>query len=483
MYLSLVLFTPLFSALLLLAIRPANPRTLPRLANLLLGLPLLLIAPLATRLMPGQGPQWGVSHLGIKSLGARFHLGVDGFSFLLLLVSVALTLLAGLSATASIQQRTREFYRYLLVLQWGFIGAFLSLDLFLFCFFAVAVAVTLYFLIGIWGGEQREESATKFLVLQVLSLTGLLSASLILATQHFHKTNAFSFDLEILQQTPLYGSWQTWTFLGFCLAFALQAPLFPFHSWTLEIQQDSAAPVSVVLAGVMTKLGIYGLLRFALPMTPQAVRSGRLSILMVVCAATGIFYGGIMALRQREWKKLLSFSCLSAQSWALLGVLALTPQSLTGAMLGQVQHAFSIALLFLLAGLLAERRAGNLQINAYRGLFRVMPRFTVCLALAVFSLIGIPGFASFAALVAELSGVAAHSTGWAIWAGASLAIAALAPLLLFQRTAFGATTEANLGIPDLTSRELALVVPLLAAVLWFGLFPQPLFNLLSPPVK
>ena len=345
--LSVILFTPLVGALVLLLVSKRQENAIRWVANIFAGLGFLVSLPLWFRYQPGGAPWQFVERAEwIPSIGASYFLGVDGFSVLLLLLTTLMGVIAILSSWTAITERVKEYYIFLLVLQTGMIGAFVSLDFLLFFLFWEVMLVPMYFLIAIWGGGRRLYSAIKFflytLVGSVVMLLGILAL-------YFHygslPGNVPTFDITVFQQLTLPYNLQKWVFLAFFLGFAVKVPMFPFHTWLPDAHTDAPTAGSVILAAVLLKMGTYGFIRFSLPILPDATRA--FVPMMFWLSTIGIVYGALVALAQTDWKRLVAYSSVSHMAMIMLGMFALTPVGLTGSIVQQLNHGMSTGAFFL----------------------------------------------------------------------------------------------------------------------------------------
>jgi NADH-quinone oxidoreductase subunit M len=484
--LSVILFTPAVGAMVLLFI-PRAAQSLHRLVGNLFGvlgfavcLPLIRYFPVG---YPGftfhESAEW------IPSIGARYSLGLDGISFLLVLLTAFLGMIAILSSWSALETRTKEYYLLLLLLQTGMLGVFLSLDFFLFYVFWEAMLVPIYFLIAVWGSERRLYAAIKFFL---YSLAGSLLLLLGILTLHYNAykaSGAQTFYIPTLlvaaQQFP--DSLKAWIFWGFFFAFASKVPLFPFHTWMPDAHTEAPTAVSVVLAGVILKTGTYGFLRFSLPLLP-ADPGARAKIIhiLVFLSIVGIIYGAVICLMQKDMKRLIAYSSLSQLGFCVLGIFTLTPTGLSGSVLQQINHGISIAALFLLFGALYGRRHVRL-LSEYGGLATPMPNFAGVFLIVTLSALGMPLLNGFIGEVAILQGAFAVNKTWAAWTVLGMVLAAAFWLWLYQRTMLGPVThEANKTLWDLNFREYVIVLPLLALIFWIGIYPSSFFDYINAPI-
>jgi NADH-quinone oxidoreductase subunit M len=476
-----ILFTPLVGAILMLFI-PSNRPDLHRwMGNLFGFLGLAVSLPLIWRFNSGmnaprfQFETWNYSW--IPSVGAHFSLGIDGLSYLLVMLTTVLGPLAILSSWSAIKKREKEYYILLLLLQTGMLGVFMSLDFVLFYVFWEVMLVPMYFLIGVWGSERRLYAAIKFFLYTLAGSVLMLLA--ILAIYYYRGT----FDIrEILIHpfTAQYGWLQKWLFWGFFFAFAIKVPMFPFHTWLPDAHTEAPTAGSVILAGVLLKMGTYGFLRFSVPMFPDATVKYRWII--IILSLIGIVYGALVCMMQKDMKKLIAYSSVSHMGFCTLGIFALTPLGLSGSIIQQLNHGISTGALFLIVGVLYERRHTRL-ISEFGGLSTPMPNFAVVYLIVTLSSLGMPLLNGFIGEFTILRGVFEVSWKWAAWGVLGVILGAAYLLWLYQRVMFGnVTNPANENLPDLNAREYATLLPLVALAFWIGIYPKPLFDILDKPV-
>ncbi|HTA59735.1 MAG TPA: NADH-quinone oxidoreductase subunit M [Candidatus Baltobacteraceae bacterium] len=489
-FLSVILFTPLAGALLLLFV-PRESQVLHRLLGNLFGvLGFLVSLPLMIHFPTGSGDYaFKETADWIPSIGAKYSLGADGISMLLVILTTLLGMIAITSSWSVIQQRTKEYYILLLLLQTGILGVFLSLDLFLFYIFWEVMLVPMYFLIGVWGSERRLYAAIKFFL---YTLAGSVIMLLAILALYFNYTKTLpqgaigTFNIPTLlaaaQQYP--DGLKIWLFWGFFFAFAVKVPMFPFHTWLPDAHTEAPNAVSVILAGVLLKTGTYGFLRFSLPLLPaDAALRAKIIHIVITLSLIGIIYGAVVCLMQKDIKRLIAYSSVSQLGFCTLGIFALSPQGLAGSVLQQVNHGISIGALFLIVGVLEERRHTRL-ISEFGGLATPMPNFAAIYLIVSLSSLGMPLLNGFIGEFTILQGVFVVSKAWAAWAALGIVLAAAYLLSLYQRTMFGPVThEVNKSLPDLNLREYAVLLPLVAIAFWIGIYPKPFFAYIEKPVQ
>lgn len=481
--LSLILLTPLAGMLFLLLI-PASRRNAIRLfANLVTLAGFAVSVPLWFRYDHGTAGFQFVERIAwIPSIGAEYFIGIDGISLLLLLLTTLTGFLASLCSWNAVEERTKEYYAMLLLLQSAMIGVFVSLDFFLFYLFWELVLIPMYFIIAIWGGERRLYAAIKFFLYTVTGSVLMLLAGLTLYFYHHQQTGIYTFDVAQLMHTALPDAVASWVFWGLFLGFAVKVPMFPFHTWLPDAHVEAPTAGSVILAGVMLKMGTYGFLRFSLPLLPKTSSDPWIMQVMAVLSIIAIIYGALVSLMQKDWKKLIAYSSVSHLGFCTLGIFMLNANGIAGSVIQQVNHGISTGMLFLLIGVIYERRHTR-EIAEYGGLASVMPNYAIVFAIAIFSSAGLPLLNGFIGEFTILAGTFQVNAYWAAAAASGIVLGAAYLLWLYQRTMLGeVTNEANRKLPDLSLREWIVFLPLIAAAFWIGIYPKPFFDILEAPV-
>jgi NADH-quinone oxidoreductase subunit M len=479
--LSIVLFTPLVGLLVLLFIPSSNTRAIKLWANIVAFIGFLVSVPLATNFDPHKDMQFQESAQWIRALGANYHLGIDGMSMLLVLLTTSVGFLAILSSWNAITDRLKEYYAFFLLLQTGMLGVFMSLDFLLFFVFWETVLVPMYFIIAIWGGQRRQYAAIKFMIYTSIGSVLMLLGILTLYYQHWTQTGTPSFEISDLMRTDMPGTLGIWVFWAFFVGFAVKVPMFPFHTWLPDAHTEAPTAGSVVLASVLLKMGTYGFLRFSLPLLPKASIDPRIINAMGILSLIAIVYGALACMMQKDWKKLVAYSSVSHLGFCTLGIFALNPKGISGSIIQQINHGISTGMLFLIVGIVYERRHTR-DIKEYGGLFKVMPVFTIVFLLAALSSMGMPPLNGFIGEITILGGAYQMSLNWAFWAAVGIALGAAYLLWLFQRTMLGEVAEKNAGLKDLSLREIVVFAPLIIWAFWIGLSPQGYFRVLDRPV-
>jgi NADH-quinone oxidoreductase subunit M len=406
----------------------------------------------------------------IPAFGISYAVGVDGISLFLLVLTGFLTPIALLSSWESVHTKTRAFCIIILLLESAMMGVFVSLDLFLFYIFWDAMLIPMYFLIGIWGYDRRVYAAVKFILYTLAGSVLMLLAILGLAALHSTVTGRYSFDLLALNTLEISPYLQFWFFLAFALAFAIKVPLFPFHTWLPDAHVEAPTAGSVILAGVLLKMGTYGLVRFAFPLFPLAAVF--FAPYLASLAVVGIIYGALVAMVQPDLKKLVAYSSVSHLGFVVLGIAAMNLQGVQGAVYQMLSHGVSTGGLFLIVGMLSDRRHTRL-IAEFGGLKKVAPRFVAVFLLVTLSSIGLPGLNGFVGEFLILLGAFTWDPRFAVLAATGIVLSAVYMLWMFQRVNYGpVTSEKNLALPDLAPREWAVLAPIAAVVVVMGVLPN-----------
>jgi NADH-quinone oxidoreductase subunit M len=481
-YLSLVLFEPLVGALVLLLVDKRNENAIRWIANVFAFLGFAVSIPLWFWFNPQRGDfQFVERATWIPSIGAEYFLGVDGLSTLLILLTTLMGCISVLSAWTAITDRVKEFYIFMLVLQTGMLGAFMSLDFLLFFLFWEVMLVPMYFLIGIWGSDRRLYSAIKFFLYTLVGSVVMLLGILALYFYNHSVNDVYTFDVTAYQKLALPFNLQWWCFLAFFLGFAIKVPMFPFHTWLPDAHTDAPTAGSVILAAVLLKMGTYGFLRFSLPILPDASR--HFVPMIVVLSIIGIVYGALVAMAQKDWKRLVAYSSVSHMAMVMLGMFALNPVGITGSIVQQLNHGISTGALFLIVGIVYERRHTR-EISEYGGLSKVMPVYAAVFLIMTMSSIGLPALNGFIGEFLILQGVFVASKMWAAFAASGVVLGAAYMLYLYQRTMFGGVENPkNERLLDLSHREFATFAPLLVLAVWIGLYPSPFLSRLDTSVQ
>ena len=433
---------------------------------------------------PAGGMQFVQAFAWIPGWGISYKVGVDGISLFLVLLTTFLVPLSVLGSYSYITKRERSFYALLLVLTTGMIGVFVALDLFFFYVMWEVMLIPMYFIIGVWGGERRLYAAIKFFIYTMFGSLLMLVAILGLYFAVGARTGTYSFDYaHVLGNIGNLGSEAWWFFGAFFLAFAIKVPMFPFHTWLPDAHVEAPTAGSVILAGVLLKMGTYGFLRFALPFFPAIALHPAVTTAIVTLSLIGIIYGGLVAMVQPDFKKLIAYSSVAHLGFVTLGIWALTLQSVQGALLVMINHGLSTGALFFLVGMLYERRHSRL-VAAFGGIAKVVPLLAATLTVVSLSSIGLPGTNGFVGEFLVLLGVFRTHPVAATIATGGVIVAAMYLLGALQRVIYNPLDKReNESLVDLSPRELAVLIPLLAGIVWIGVYPKPMLLRMEPAAR
>src|SRR6266550_1450930 len=460
--LSIVLFTPLAGALILCLIPASNTNAVRWWANIAGFLGMLVSLPLWFEFDNKKDFQFVEQAKWIPSIGAGYHLGIDGIGLLLVMLTTVIGWLAILASWNGITERLKEYYAFFLILQTGMLGVFMALDFLLFFVFWETVLVPMYFIIAIWGGPRRGYASIKFMIYTLIGSVLMLLGILMLYWQYYSQFQTYSFEVSDLMRLSLPPDVQWWVFWAFFLGFAVKVPMWPFHTWLPDAHVEAPTAGSVILASVLLKMGTYGFLRFSLPLLPETAKNPWVVNVMALLSIIGIVYGALASLMQKDWKKLVAYSSVSHLGFCTLGIFTLNPIGIAGSIIQQINHGISTGMLFLIIGIVYERRHTR-EIAEYGGLAHVMPKYAIVFAFALLSSAGLPLLNGFVGEFTILQGAFETNRAWAAFAVMGVILGAAYLLWLYQRTMLGQVTNArNLHLPDMTARELAIFLPLIA---------------------
>ncbi len=484
---SVVVFFPLVGAVILLFVKKENVELIKRFTLIWTVITFVLSLGLVIRFQIGEsGFQFMENMPWIPQIGVGYEVGIDGISLLLFILTTGLMPLAILSSYKAIADRVKEYYIFMLLLEVGMLGVFVSLDLFLFYVFWEVTLVPMYFLIGIWGGKRRVYAAVKFFLYTMAGSLLMLLAILYLGING----GTFSLPGLLANHSWLQGAPEMALFIGFAVAFAIKVPMWPFHSWLPDAHVEAPTAGSVILAGVLLKMGTYGFLRFNLPLFPNASREA--APVMIALAIIGIIYGAIVSFAQTDVKKLVAYSSVSHLGFVMLGIFAsaaslsqgkMNPEGIQGALLQMVNHGISTGALFLLVGFIYERRHTR-EMAEFGGLWKIVPIYGSIMLIVALSSMGLPGLNGFVGEFTILFGAWAANPAWAAFAALGVILAAVYILTMFQKMFMGEThNEENKHLIDLSRRELWVIVPLVIFIFIIGIYPQPFFTTMSASVN
>jgi NADH-quinone oxidoreductase subunit M len=478
--LSLITFLPLAGAILLIFIHRSRENLL-RFLALIIAIITFIISLTLYFNFNGQipNPQF-VEKADWLGYGINYYLGVDGISLFLILLTTFLMPLVILSSWRYIQKRVKEYLIFMLLLETGIIGVFVSLNLFLFYVFWEATLIPMYFLIGVWGGARKIYATLKFVLFTMLGSLLMLVAIFFLYSVYYKATGVYSFNLFDYYGLILNPHIKTWLFLAFALSFAIKVPLFPFHTWLPDAHVEAPTGGSVILAAVLLKMGAYGFLRFALPLFPDAVM--RFLPLLAVLSLIGIIYGGLMALIQKDAKSLVAYSSVSHMGLIMLAIFALNTEAIEGAIYQILNHGLSTGALFLIVGILYER-SHTRMINDFGGVSKQMPVFSAFFLVCMLSSVGLPGLNGFIGEILCIFGIFKANKLLAILGISTIILAAGYLLWMFQRVMQGPIkNEKIFSFKDINKREIGYLVPLVIMMFWMGIYPKPFLRKMDSSV-
>jgi NADH-quinone oxidoreductase subunit M len=478
---SLLVFTPAIAALVVALVPRGATALMQRLAVLLSLVPLVVACQIWGAFNPASGDFQFVERFGwMPGIGASYYVGIDGISLLLIALTVVLTPLVLVSAMDTVHQKIKGYLVAMLMLETTMLGALVALDLLLFYVFWELMLVPMFLIIGIWGGQRRLYASIKFLLFTMVGSLPMLAAILYLVFAHTQAAGTPSFALTDLYQTAMSPAAAMLCFLAFFLAFAVKVPMFPLHTWLPDAHVEAPTGGSVILAGVLLKMGTYGFLRFVIPLFPNTMAAS--SAWIGALAVVGIVYGALVAMVQPDMKKLVAYSSVSHLGFVMLGIASLNTVGAEGAVYQMLNHGVSTGALFLLVGVVYERRHTRL-ISEYGGLWKQMPVYAVCFLVIMLSSVGLPGLNGFVGEFLILLGGFRFSHVLGAIAASGVVLGAAYMLWMYQRVMFGeVTNEKNLAMKDMSPRELVVVVPLIVLAFVMGVYPKPFFDTMRASV-
>ncbi|MCL5966909.1 MAG: NADH-quinone oxidoreductase subunit M [Deltaproteobacteria bacterium] len=480
--LTALIFLPLAGAALLLFLPRENPRFIKHVTFVVTVAEFILSLPLALDFDSGTAAMQFVSRVEwIPRYGISYYVGIDGISLWLVMLTTFLMPITILSTYEAVEKHVKEFMVFMLILETAMVGVFAALDVFLFYVFWEMVLIPMYFLIGVWGHDRKIYSAIKFFLYTFAGSVLMLVAIIALYFHQYKTTGVLSTDLLRLYDLNVPVKLQFWMFAAFALAFAFKVPMFPFHTWLPDAHVDAPTAGSVILAAILLKMGTYGFLRFAMPLFPVAAVA--FMPLIGVLAVIGIIYGALMSMVQKDVKKLVAYSSVSHLGFVMLGLFAFNLQGIEGGILQMINHGVSTGALFLIVGIIYERRHTRL-IEEFGGLSKGMPVYAACFMIVTLSSIGLPGTNGFVGEFLILLGAFKATRVLTVLAATGVILAAVYMLWMFQRVMFGTVTnEKNRFLPDLNAREVAYMLPLLLFVFWIGVYPQTFLRKMDASVQ
>ena len=481
--LSVMTFLPIVGVLLLLFIPKGSNGVLRSVALITTLATFLVTLPILTGFQTNAEYQFveNVPWIAAGPFAMRYNIGIDGISFWLVVLTNFIMPIAVLSTWTAVEENVKEYMICLLLLHTGMLGAFVSLDLFLFYIFWEVMLIPMYFIIGIWGGKNRVYAAVKFFI---YTMVGSLLMLVALIYLYFLGTKSGITDFSLLHFFDLKvdPATQTWLFAAFALAFAIKVPMFPVHTWLPDAHTEAPTAGSVILAAILLKMGTYGYIRFAMPLFPQATH--QFTPLIATLAVIGIIYAALVAMVQEDVKKLVAYSSVAHLGFVILGLLSLNEQGVTGALLQNLNHGISTGALFLIVGFIYERRHTRL-ITDFGGLSKQMPVFATIFMIVTMSSVALPGTNGFVGEFLILIGSFESSLRWwSIVASSGVIFAAVYMLWMFQRVMFGELDNPkNQKLSDLNAREIGIMIPLLIMIFVMGVYPNPFIEKMTPSIK
>jgi NADH-quinone oxidoreductase subunit M len=480
--LTIVAFFPLIGTFLLMFVPRERHDSIKSIALIIAFITFLFSLWMYSMFVPlAHGMQFELNVPWISGFGINYHVGIDGISLLLIMLTTILSVIIMISSWNAIKTGVKGYYICMLLLETGMIGVFVSLDLFLFYVFWEVMLIPMYFIIGVWGGPRKTYAAIKFVLFTMFGSLLMLVALIYLFFMYHGYYGEYSFDLLKYYSMPIPLGAQTYIFLAFALAFAIKVPIWPFHTWLPDAHVEAPTAGSVILAGVLLKMGTYGFIRICLPLFPEATM--QFVPLISILALIGIIYGALVAMVQRDVKSLVAFSSVSHLGFVMLGMMALNMQGVEGSVLQMINHGISTGALFLIVGMIYERRHTRM-IADFGGLSKSMPLFSTFFMIVALSSIGLPLTNGFVGEFLILLGTYKANAVYAIIAASGVILAACYMLWMLQRVIFGKITKPeNENLKDLSGREKLILIPLLILIFWIGIYPKPFLDRMEPAVE
>jgi NADH-quinone oxidoreductase subunit M len=479
--LSLITYLPLIGIAIIFFLKKENYSLIQRVAFVVALVDFFISVPLFFSFNSGTHEMQFVEMLPwIKEFGINYYMGIDGISLPLVLLTTFLSAISILSTWTAVTEKVKEYMITILLLETGMIGVFCALDFFLFFVFWELMLIPMYFIIGIWGGPRRVYAAIKFFIYTMSGSGLMLVAILVMYFIHYNLTGVYSFNILDYHQLKLAPHVQFWLFLAFFLAFAIKVPMFPFHTWLPDAHVEAPTAGSVILAGVLLKMGTYGFLRFSLPIFPQV--SVDFMPFIIILSIIGIIYGALVSLAQDDIKKLVAYSSVSHLGFCMLGMFSMNVIGVQGSILQMINHGLSTGALFLIVGMLYERRHTRL-IAEYGGIWKVMPIFSLVFLLVCFSSMGVPGTNGFIGELLIMIGIFKVNVVYGMISTIGLILGAVYLLYMYRRVILGEITqEKNKLLTDLNLREYAYILPILIFIVWIGIYPKPFLDKMETSV-
>ncbi len=479
--LTILTFLPMFGALVMLIFMRGRPSAYKTTALVTSIFTFALSVYLVTQFQTGTAEfQFVENSSWIASLGISYHLGVDGISMILILLTTLLTVLAIIGSWNSIKDRGLAFFISLLILETGMLGVFVSLDLFLFYVFWEVQLIPMYFIIGLWGGARRVYAAIKFFLFTFVGSVLMLVAILAVVWWYSKNGGPLTFDILELQKAGFNGSLAAWSFAAFFIAFAIKVPMFPVHTWLPDAHTEAPTAGSVILAGVLLKMGVYGMIRFCIGFFPEVAVKAMVPVLIL--SAFAVVYGAAMSLVQPDMKRLVAYSSVSHMGFVTAGLFTFNQQGIEGSVLQMVNHGVLTGALFMMVGFFYDRTHTRL-IKDYGGLAKPMPVAAAFFSLFVLGSLGLPGLNGFVGEFLILIGIFQYAKVFAVIASIGIVLGAAYLLWMYQRTMFQQANEKWLSLKDLSAREIIAIAPLVILAVWIGIYPHTFLNLLHVPAE